>query len=408
MITLAGNMAIPLAAAGHARQRDHRQSPGGTESSINDHEDLVDATMALLAPLLDGINGLRTAGRRLHPPALAAVVESAAPFGAPLGEALTQFRGQTWPPRLQPFREQMRDAAEATLQGLNALAACLDQPDQILGAYRAIRFAGRASEALYPVAQTLRPVSQFFLTDARRTDDALLDSLATADPDRPGLGVMHTENDRESRGGFSLYVPEYYAPGRHGDDGWPLVIALHGGSGHGRDFLWTWLREARSAGVLLLSPTAQTRTWSLGGPDLDSQPLNHMIDVIAARWRLDRSRILLTGMSDGGSFSLLGGLVGTVPATHLAPISASFHPSIVRAAPPQRLAGLPVYLTHGALDWMFPIDVARSAAEALRAAGVALRYREIADLSHTYPAEENPRILDWFLSAESSAGGEAV
>jgi phospholipase/carboxylesterase len=39
------------------------------------------------------------------------------------------------------------------------------------------------------------------------------------------------------------------------------------------------------------------------------------------------------------------------------------------------------------------------AAKALEAAGAAVVYREIADLSHTYPRDENPAILDW-LAAE--------
>ena len=37
--------------------------------------------------------------------------------------------------------------------------------------------------------------------------------------------------------------------------------------------------------------------------------------------------------------------------------------------------------------------------ERLRAAGAEVLYREIADLSHVYPRDENPRILDWFLQA---------
>ena len=63
----------------------------------------------------------------------------------------------------------------------------------------------------------------------------------------------------------------------------------------------------------------------------------------------------------------------------------------------QRLRGLPIYLIHGVLDWMFPVDIARTANAALIAAGASVTYREIADLSHTYPREENPRIMDWFL-----------
>ena len=63
-----------------------------------------------------------------------------------------------------------------------------------------------------------------------------------------------------------------------------------------------------------------------------------------------------------------------------------------------RICDLPVYLVHGALDWMFPIDVARLARDTLAAAGADVTYREITDLSHTYPREENERILDWLMA----------
>ena len=64
-----------------------------------------------------------------------------------------------------------------------------------------------------------------------------------------------------------------------------------------------------------------------------------------------------------------------------------------------RVRGLPIHIVHGAQDWMFPPEMARE-----RRAGAARRpaptvvYREIADLSHTYPRDENAAILDWFLA----------
>ena len=51
-------------------------------------------------------------------------------------------------------------------------------------------------------------------------------------------------------------MPEYYTP----DRAWPLVMALHGGSGNGRGFLWSWLRDARSRGAILVAPTATGNT----------------------------------------------------------------------------------------------------------------------------------------------------
>ena len=60
-----------------------------------------------------------------------------------------------------------------------------------------------------------------------------------------------------------------------------------------------------------------------------------------------------------------------------------------------RLRELPVYLVHGTLDWMFPVEMAQVAAEELRHACRDLVWRELPDLSHTYPEEENGRILEW-------------
>jgi phospholipase/carboxylesterase len=135
-------------------------------------------------------------------------------------------------------------------------------------------------------------------------------------------------------------------------------------------------------------------------PDIDGAHLQRVLEQIAQRWRVDRTRLLLTGMSDGGTFTLLGGLDETSPFTHLAPVAASFHPLLLTMASPQRLAGLPIYLVHGALDWMFPVSVARTARQALSAAGAKVTYREIADLSHVYPREEGRAILDWLIGID--------
>jgi phospholipase/carboxylesterase len=208
-------------------------------------------------------------------------------------------------------------------------------------------------------------------------------------------GVGHVANETSERGGFSVYVPEDYDDAR----AYPLVMALHGGSGHGLLFLWSWLREARGRDVILVAPTAVGDTWSLMEPQVDSGNLGVVLDAVGQRWRVDRSRLLLTGMSDGGTFTLLSGLDDGSPFTHLAPVAASFHPLLLTMTDPRRVKGLPVYLVHGALDWMFPVANARTAQRALAMAGAKVVYREIADLSHAYPREENSGMLDWLLTS---------
>jgi phospholipase/carboxylesterase len=255
--------------------------------------------------------------------------------------------------------------------------------------FRALRHAPRAQEALYPLAAKLPPVSSFFLDPALREDAGLLARLAEKPPEN--TGIIHDHDEPGSRGGFSLYVPEYYTP----DRAWPLVMALHGGSGNGRGFLWSWLRDARGHGAIVVAPTATGGTWALMGEDTDTPNLGRILDQVQSRWNIDSGRLLLTGMSDGGTFCYVTGLESTSPFTHLAPVAASFHPLMAEMADAERLRGLPVFLVHGRLDWMFPVQVARQTRQALSAAGADVTYRELDDLSHCYPREMNAAMLNW-------------
>ena len=186
-------------------------------------------------------------------------------------------------------------------------------------------------------------------------------------------------------------MPEDYDP----DRAWPLVVALHGGSGHGRRFLWSWLRVARTYGAILVSPTAVGRTWALQGPDPDTPNLARIVAAVRQAWTIDPERLLLVGMSDGGTFAYVSGLEPASPFTHLAPAAAAFHPMLAAFADGERLQGLPIHIAHGVLDWMFPVVMAREAVEALRRAGAQVTYRELEDLPHAYPRELNGEILSW-------------
>lgn len=345
----------------------------------------------IVAPLLAAMERLISLQRYLHPALLAQLAAKVEEREAPLVAARKAWQDGVRPAGLEPYCEGLDTAIDLTLKALAAFRATPPEPEGIYMAYRALRYLPYAMEALYPLAAVSRTVSAFYLEPGRRDDEALLDRLA--DAHRPGTGVTHVDNKRDAKGGHSLYVPETYGAG----DVLPVIVALHGGTGHGRAFLWTWLREARSRGALLISPTSRGDTWSLMGPDIDSANIEAMLAGVAERWPVDRSRMLLTGMSDGGTFSYVSGLREASPFTHLAPIAASFHPIMLQMIGAPVVAGRRIYLTHGAQDWMFDVEVARMANAMLSGMGAEVVYREIADLSHTYPRDENPRIMDWFL-----------
>jgi phospholipase/carboxylesterase len=350
-------------------------------------EAVVDDIVAVLPPLLQSFEALGFVARHLNPPDFDRVMDAA---GAP-DEALQAVRSHLtdWPAEFSSIRTSLEAASDAALAAFAGLRAVQHGNGDLVAVFRALRYAPRAQEALYPLATRFPPVSSFFLDPALREDSDLLARLAQ--PANAESGIIHDHNDPGSRGGFSLYVPEYYTP----DRAWPLVMALHGGSGNGRGFLWSWLRDARSFGAILAAPTATGPTWALMGDDNDTPNLARILDSIRSRWNVDAKRTLLTGMSDGGTFCYVTGFESTSPFTHLAPVAATFHPLMAEIADAERLRGLPVHIVHGRLDWMFPVQVARQAKDALSAAGANVTYRELDDLSHCYPREMNAPILKW-------------
>jgi len=346
----------------------------------------ADDLTEILPPLLQSLEALGFIARHFNPPDFADVMEAVGRPEEPLRDV--HARLAAWPDRLVHVANALDRACAETLLAFDKLRGALEESGDLRAVFRALRHFPLAQAALYPLAGDLPPVSRFFLEPAARGDADLLARLS-----RPGedTGVIEVRGEAGSHADFSLYVPETYDP----DLPAPLVMALHGGGGNGRSFLWSWLRDARAHGAILVTPSSLGDTWALSGPDPDTPSLARILEMVSARWNVDPTRVLLTGMSDGGTFCYVSGLEPGSPFTHLAPVAASFHPMLAQMADRDRIRDLPIHLAHGTLDWMFPVDVARQAHQALTRAGASVTYVEIPDLSHTYPRELNPVILGW-------------
>lgn len=351
----------------------------------------IEQCTTLLGALLRALETLDHCARHVRPDDLERLAPLVVDADRDLRAAVESL--SPWPEAYAGLRGALDASAEPALRALGEFRVAATGTGDLGGVYRALRLLPRAQEALYELSR-LPPVSLYFL-DADGVGRK--ERLAAAAPSGRA-GPIHVGNEPGSRGGFSLYVPEDYDAGRE----YPLVMALHGGSGHGRRFLWTWLRTARSRNLILVAPTSVGPTWALTGPDPDTPNLSRILDAVCAEWTVDRSRLLLTGMSDGGTFTYVSGLDEASPFTHLAPVAAAFHPMLAEMASPARLRGLPIRITHGALDWMFPVAMARDAQQALARRGAAVALREIADLSHCYPAEINPDLADGLVGEEAA------
>jgi len=351
---------------------------------------------AALTPLIEALEAMISVQRYLHPSMIGQLKEKLRSRQEPLVVSRERLASFDWPEGADAVRSEVDTSCELALKAISGFCDVPSDPEGIFMAYRALRYAPYAMETLYPAAGLSMAVSQFYLEPDSR-DDTLHKRIEAAGG-HEDTGVLHFNNSREEKGGCSIYVPEYYDP----DVSYPVVFALHGGSGHGRAFLWTWLREARTRGFILVSPTARIDTWSIMQPEVDTENIDSILEAVRERWNVDASRMLMTGMSDGGTFTYMSGLASSSPFTHLAPIAASFHLMMLQVIGPTNILGRPIYLTHGLQDWMFDVEVARVAKQVLEEQGAELVYREITDLSHTYPRDENPRILEWFLGGIDS------
>lgn len=328
--------------------------------------------------LLSVVFGLESVMRQFHPPRIIEIQKALRPFEDRLKIAERLFFDAVNRFGSDAVTEQLQEATERTKRCVDYIMG-INQPQTAIENFlKSMRQHYRSQECLYPLVAGLKPVGRYLLEAPVRDRVTEFNPLPD-NPCRTGLFL-------DPNSGTTLYVPETY----NGQSDWPLVVALHGGSSTGRDFVWLWLREARSRRFLLLAPSSIDRTWSFDG-SADADNISSMMDTVAGEWRVDRNRMLLTGLSDGAIYTLIWGLKKESPFSALAPVSGVLHPVDLSRAAEKR-----IYLVHGTLDWMFSVQYAHQAVAMLKEANADIQFREIEDLSHTYPRDENGAILSWF------------
>src|SRR5580693_7129161 len=150
-------------------------------------EAVVDDIVAVLPPLLQSLEALGFIARRLNPPDFGRVMHAAGTPDQALQAELPRLAG--WPEEFAHLRAPLQTASEAALAAFDGLRAVQQGNGDLVTVFRALRHAPRAQEALYPLAATLPPVSQFFLDPGLREDADLLARLAK--PGQENTGILH-------------------------------------------------------------------------------------------------------------------------------------------------------------------------------------------------------------------------
>jgi polyhydroxybutyrate depolymerase len=151
-------------------------------------------------------------------------------------------------------------------------------------------------------------------------------------------------------------VPKGLKPGA------PLVLALHGRLGQGRNQakLTGFDAVADEAGFIVAYPDGVSRSWADGrgttpadrdGVD-DVGFLSTLIDHFVEQHGVDAHRVYVTGMSNGGmmSFRLACELSGRIAA--IAPVAAQMSEAVAAGCAPSR--AVPVMLVVGTEDPLVP------------------------------------------------------
>lgn len=224
---------------------------------------------------------------------------------------------------------------------------------------------------------------------------ATAEGQLTARPHQPEVATPPATGELElalSDGGRALlYVPATLAP----DQPAPLAVMFHGAGGSAEDGLGLLRELADEAGLILLAPKSQGRTWDLvlGGYGPDVTVLDEALSQVFDRHTVDPAHLAVAGFSDGASYALSVGTVNGQLFTHVIAFSPGFWV-------PGRTEGSPSYfITHGTDDEVLPISsTSRRLVPRLEQSGYDVAYHEFAG-GHVVPGDLAADAVRWFLGA---------
>lgn len=216
---------------------------------------------------------------------------------------------------------------------------------------------------------------------------------------------------------YQVYVPAEWTKHQK----WPVILSLHGAGERGSDGLFSTengigrsiRRNAKAFPFVVVFPQCPNGVyWT----DKSMQEMAMAaLESAIKEFKGDRDRIYLTGLSMGGYgtwemamrypkyFAAIAPVCGALrgskmlPDLHSAQVDLAAEDPYTEAA--RRIGAMPVWIFHGAKDPVIPVEESRRMAEALRAAGAAVRYTEYPDATHNSwdRAYAEPDFSRWLL-----------
>ena len=191
----------------------------------------------------------------------------------------------------------------------------------------------------------------------------------------PGLHELTLARAGEPGIGYAISIPPTYSPSTPA----PLILALHFGLGNsdstgvGADLVKGLIGPAlEGLRAIIVAPDSVRGNWST--PE-NERAVNELLNMVMARYAIDKKRVSVTGYSMGGTGSW--NLAEKFPERFNAVIPIS-------GRPPASAAGwrLPVLAIHSRDDQVVPFDPAAGRIVELQKAGVNAKLIALSGIAH--------------------------
>jgi len=199
-------------------------------------------------------------------------------------------------------------------------------------------------------------------------------------------GIVRMEN-RTSDGiehFFSVEVPDHYDPARR----YQVRFQLHGGIGGRRTNAPVGsgsVGALAGADQIYIVPYAWADApwWS------DDQALNlvDILDAVKRRYNVDENRVVVSGVSDGGTGAYYIGMRETTPFASFLPLNGYIMVLAARDIDdglifPTNLRNKPIFAVNGGRDPLYPTRVVDPYIEHMKSSGIAIDYHPQPDAGH--------------------------
>jgi predicted peptidase len=190
---------------------------------------------------------------------------------------------------------------------------------------------------------------------------------------------------------YLLYLPKDYQQ----KESWPLLLFLHGAGERGDNLELVkkhgppkLIASGKQFPFLVVSPQCPERRW------WEPMELAALLDEIVEKYKVDKDRIYVTGLSMGGfgTWSLAAYQPRRFAA--IAPICGGGEPLVTMLLP-----HVPAWVFHGAKDPVVPLARSEKMVDALKKVGGEVKFTVYPEAGHDAWTETyaNPELYDWLL-----------